>query len=217
MDNPDNGYISVLDADGLPRADMFVDPVVNNGVILTRGADGSFNITLDHLNTNEDHGSIIVYDGVGDGQAQAGMRVDADGNGIVWGDEWVVQKSNPNQPGTDIVYASIEGPEAAAYIRGTAHLVNGRAEVAFPEHFKVMASSEGITVQLTPLSAESKGLAVVEKSPDRLVVRELGNGDGTYDFDYMVMAVRKGYEDYQVIRPASEAQPAEAEAGAIPR
>ena len=72
-------------------------------------------------------------------------------------------------------------------------------------------------MQLTPLSAKSTGLAVVEKSVDRLVVRELGNGDGTYDFDYMVMAVRKGYEDYQVIRPTLEMQPVEAEAGAIPR
>lgn len=29
-------------------------------------------------------------------------------------------------------------------------------------------------------------------------------GKGTYDFDYLVMAVRKGYEGYQVIRPTLE-------------
>ena len=37
------------------------------------------------------------------------------------------------------------------------------------------------------------------------------NGDGTYKFNYMVMAVRKGHEDYQVVRPALQTKPGEAE------
>ncbi len=40
------------------------------------------------------------------------------------------------------------------------------------------------------------------------------NGSGTYDFDYMVIAVRKGYEDYHVIHSALEAKPAKPEVGA---
>jgi hypothetical protein len=67
-------------------------------------------------------------------------------------------------------------------------------------------SSQGITVQVTPLSGESKGLAVVEKSTDRFAVRELNNGSGSYDFDFMVTAVRKGHEDYRVIRASMKAQ-----------
>lgn len=59
-------------------------------------------------------------------------------------------------------------------------------------------------MQVTPLSAESKGLAVVEKSLEGFVLRELFRGTGTYDFNYMVMAVRKGYENYRVIRPMGE-------------
>lgn len=39
---------------------------------------------------------------------------------------------NPNDVKTDIWYASIEGPEAAAYLRGTARLNNGRAFIPFP-------------------------------------------------------------------------------------
>jgi hypothetical protein len=62
-------------------------------------------------------------------------------------------------------------------------------------------------VQVTPLSGGSKGLAVVEKSTDSFAVRELNNGSGTYDFDFMVTAVRKEHEDYQVIRPAMKTQP----------
>jgi hypothetical protein len=58
-------------------------------------------------------------------------------------------------------------------------------------------------VQVTPKSTDSKGLAVVEKKSTGFVVQELLSGDGSYDFAYWVMAVRKGSEDFEVIRPAS--------------
>jgi hypothetical protein len=119
---------------------------------------------------------------------------------------------NPAQSGTEIWYTCPEGPEAAAYVRGTAQLQRGRAVVTLPDHFTIVANSEGMTVHLTPLSAESKGLAVVQKNHEEFVVRELDNGMGSYDFDYYVMAVRQGYEDYQVIRNEIEATPAEAAA-----
>jgi hypothetical protein len=135
------------------------------------------------------------------------VEVNASGQGIVWGDVKSFRVANPNEPGTDIWYSCLEGPEAAAYVRGTGHLVNGRASVSLPDHFTAVASSKGITVQVTPLSGESKGLAVVEKGTEKFAVRELNNGNGTYDFDFMVTAVRKGHEDYQVIRAAMRTQP----------
>ena len=57
------------------------------------------------------------------------------------------------------------------------------------------------SVQLTPNSATSLGLAVEEKSIERIIVRELSNGKGDYDFDWEAKCVRKGHEDYQPIRP----------------
>ncbi len=39
-------------------------------------------------------------------------------------------------------------------------------------------------------------------------MQELLNGSGNYEFDYYVMAVRKGHENYRVIRPADEFRPA---------
>ncbi len=108
---------------------------------------------------------------------------------------------HPDKPDTDIVYAAIEGPEAAAYVRGTAHLSNGEAVIDLPEHFTSIASREGLTVQLTPNSATSLGLAVEEKSIERILVRELSNGKGDYEFDWEAKCIRKGYEDYRVIRP----------------
>jgi hypothetical protein len=62
-----------------------------------------------------------------------------------------------------------------------------------------------MTVQLTPLSVASKGLAVVEKTAQGFIVKELMDGKGNYSFDWEVKAIRKGYEDYQVVRQSEEA------------
>jgi hypothetical protein len=107
---------------------------------------------------------------------------------------------NPRDASTDIYYASLEGPEAAMYIRGTGTLQNGRAIISLPTHFSDLASSQGITVLVTPLSADSMGLAVVGKSTTSFEVRELMRGTGTYSFDWEVKAVRAQHLDYKVIR-----------------
>jgi hypothetical protein len=61
-----------------------------------------------------------------------------------------------------------------------------------------------MTVQVTPLSADSMGLAVVRKGLAGFVVRELQRGSGNYDFDWDVKCVHRGHEDYQVTRPRRE-------------
>ena len=91
---------------------------------------------------------------------------------------------HPSQPDTDIVYACVEGPEAAVYVRGTAHLVNGEAVISLPDHFGSVASPEGMTVQVTPLSADSLGLAIVTKRLSGIEAKELHRGTGNYEFDW---------------------------------
>ncbi|MEE9296556.1 MAG: hypothetical protein V3W34_16555 [Phycisphaerae bacterium] len=61
-----------------------------------------------------------------------------------------------------------------------------------------------MTVQLTPRSADSLGLASVERTSARIVVKELHHGVGNYEFDWEVKAVRKGFENYQVVRPSDD-------------
>jgi len=145
------------------------------------------------------------------------MRVQAviptDGIGRISADVKNFVQPDPDDVHRDIVYASLEGPEAAAYIRGTARLVNGRVTVSLPAHFKNVAVSEGMTVQLTPLSESSKGLAVVRKSLTSFEVRELWQGHGAYEFDWEVKAVRRGFEDYQVYRPWDTDLPADLDRG----
>lgn len=111
------------------------------------------------------------------------------------------RETNPRNPETDIVYACIEGPEAAAYVRGTGELIGGRAYIALPEHFSDVAMTEGMTVQVTPRTAHSRGLAVIERTKTHFVVAELMNGQGSYEFDWEVKGVRAKFENYQVVRP----------------
>lgn len=108
--------------------------------------------------------------------------------------------TNPEDPNREIWYACLEGPEAAIYERGTAMLLNGRAEVKLSEHFALMMSAGTMTVQVTPHSADTDGLAVVEKTLDGFIVKELRQGKGNFTFDWEVKAVRKGFEGYQVDR-----------------
>jgi hypothetical protein len=170
-----------------------------SGYVDTHGPNGSVNALLTAVVQNPDHGAMVVFDAADNGKAY--MMVDVDGTGWVVADIKSFRVPHPDQPDTDIVYAAIEGPEAAAYVRGTAHLNNGEAVIELPDHFTSIASGEGLTVQVTPNSATSRGLAVEEKSIQRILVRELSNGKGEYDFDWEVKCVRKGYEDYRVIRP----------------
>ncbi len=106
---------------------------------------------------------------------------------------------HPNDPSLLIQYASVEGPEAAIYFRGKAELADGNAYVAFPEHFTAMAAPGSVTVSLTPRSASSLGLAAVGVTEQGVEVAELGGGAGSYAFDFVVYAVRQGYEDFKVI------------------
>lgn len=206
-----HGHIGVYDGSGTRRLGLYVNSV-GGGQIHADGPNGNTNTYLGYLTSYPNNGYVGALDA--SDNWKAAIYVNSAGQGVVWGDVKSFSVTNPNQPGTEIWYACPEGPEAAAYVRGTGHLTKGKAEIILPEHFVAVASPQGITVFLTPLSGESKGLAVIEKALNRFVVRELANGDGNYDFDYMVMAVRKGHEDYQVIRSPLEAKPAEAELSA---
>ncbi len=175
------------------------------GYIETRGANESSNVLITFPSGHPNHGSVSVYNAANN--IEAGIYVDPDGYGIVWGDFKNFRVPDPEDPTRDIWYASIEGPEAAMYVRGTARLVNGRAWIELPDHFRKLADEQGMTVQLTPLSPDSKGLCVVRKGLDGIEVVELLNGRGNYEFDWRVEAVRKEHRNFQVYRPWDEVLP----------
>ena len=174
----------------------------SGAVLRTYGEAGSQNAGLGWPiigGTNyPDHGYINVRDA--GGTIEAGMYVNTAGNGVIFADEKNFRMDHPEDPTKEIWYACIEGPEAAAYERGTATLNNGETTVDFSEHFRLLANTNTLTVILTPLSGDSKGLAVIEKGENGFKVKELHNGTGNYQFDWEVKAVRNGYEDYQAVR-----------------
>ncbi len=170
------GDVNVYDSSGSRRA-LIGTPASGPGIVQTWGPNGLSNARLTSLGGFPNNGFVAVQDSAG--TTRAGIHVDSSGNGIVWGDTKNFRMPNPNDAETEIWYASLEGPEAAAYVRGTAQLVDGQATITFPDHFLAVASEAGMTIQLTPLSADSLGLAVVQKSLAGIVVQELHGGAGT--------------------------------------
>ena len=111
---------------------------------------------------------------------------------------------HPREKDSLIVFSCIEGPESAAYERGTGQLINGKAEIKYSENFRLVVNCNTITINLTPISINSLGLAIIEKKEDAFLVGELHGGTGNYLFDWEIKGKRKGFENFQTTRPKSE-------------
>lgn len=118
--------------------------------------------------------------------------------GDVWGRTKSFIVPHPQNENLMIRYTALEGPEAAIYTRGTISLVSGNAYVSLPEHFAAMANPSSVTVTLTPRAAESKGVAAIEVTGQGFRIVELFQGTGSYLVDYLVHALRSGYENQEV-------------------
>jgi hypothetical protein len=198
---PDHGFAGVYNAEGRERASLQILEQ-GAGFAITRGPNGASNVRLSFLGGNPEHGFVSVDDA--EGNTKASVFVNSAGEGVVMGDVKNFAVDHPTRPGEKIVYTSLEGGEAAIYHRGKVRLSNGRAIVVLPEHFVVLADPEAITVQLTPGSFESKGLAFGAIRDGRIEIGELQNGTGSYDVHFVVHAVRRGYEDYSPVMGAEE-------------
>lgn len=173
----------------------------NNGIATFAGNNVRTVEILGRVGTNPG-GSVGLFNT--SGQLRASFGIDNAGGSVLACNVKNFVTDNPDDANTHIYYAAIEGPEVASYTRGKATLVNGEAVIDLPSHFTAITNEDTVTVQLTPRSASSKGLAAVEVSGGRIFVRELGNGQGSYSFDWRVEGVRSGYENYRVVRPKHE-------------
>ena len=198
------GFLHLFDGDVMPK--------VNIGIIKS-GADtygfGEFlgpnetiNVSITSNDDASNNGKIQVHDL--NGSPQAGMLVNINGQGEIFADVKNFKVAHPFDPKKEIFYASVEGPEVAMYVRGKATLQNGEVTITFPEHFQLMALEKSMTIQLTPRSASSKGLAVINSNTNGFTVKELWEGTGNYEFDWEAKSIRKGHEDYKVVRDKIE-------------
>gem|GEM_PF-5021343 len=167
------------------------------------GAFGAFTLASGIYGALGTNGAGVYGQGSGaaySGYFSGGAGVVVEGNLTVTGTKNFTQP-HPHDPTKEIVYVAMEAPESVVMIRGTARLIDGRAVIETPDYFRMVASTEGITVQFTPRSAISKGLAAVEVNRERVIVAELLDGKGTYEFDYFITAKRAGFENHQPVQP----------------
>jgi len=81
---------------------------------------------------------------------------------------------------------------------GTAQLHNGRVQVDLdPTYAQTVNTTASYHVFLTP-KGDCRGLYVSLQTPGGFEVRELQGGQASIEFDYRVVALRKGYEDLRL-------------------
>ena len=112
------------------------------------------------------------------------------------------EEVDPRNKDRRIVYASLEGPEAAMYARGSGSVAREPVTIALPDHFTVLAAKETITTSLTPIGSCPGGLYVVSRDGAKVVVARETPSDKPCKFDYLVVGVRARYRDYKVVRDA---------------
>ncbi len=191
------GSIHAYNNLGQERFAAFIDTSTDVAALFTYGPNSN-NIVMGNLSGFSDNGFLGVANDAS--SPVAGMYVDADGKGVIYGDIKNFRMQHPNDNSKEIWYASLEGPEAGAYARGTGTLKNGQAIVQFPDHYKEVVNPADITVIITPNSTNSKGLAVIDKDATAFEVKELADGNGNYTFDWIAIGVRKGFENFEVVR-----------------
>jgi hypothetical protein len=114
---------------------------------------------------------------------------------------------HPTDPSREIVYISLEGPEAGTYFRGRARFQNGVARIPVPEHFRLVTDPEGLTVQITPIGAMAS-VGVLRMDLNEIVVQASRN----VEFSYLVQGVRANFKDEAPMRNAAEFAPRSADA-----
>ena len=195
-ETPNHGLVVVRDPSSITRSLMWIDSR-NSGALGVFGPNGNFNVSISATADTANHGSVDVVDSFG--SIRARMYVDQSGNGVSIANVKLFVEEHPNIRDAHIAYVSLEGPEAGMYHRGKVQLEAGTATIVLPEHFAALASPDSLTVQLTPRSIDSKGLAVKEISADTIEIGELFSGTGSYEVHYIIHAVRKGYEDHKPV------------------
>lgn len=190
--------LNLLSTKGTKSVDVIELSASNNAgeMYLINGTTDELNVYAGYSNLGPNYPFLGIGDGAG--AESAGMYLNSFGQGVVFGDIKSFRIQDPDEIDQEIWYACIEGPEAAAYERGTGTLSDGEVFIPFSDHFIKVANMASLTVQLTPAYADTYGIAVVEKLTTGFKVKELQGKRGNFSFDWEVKAIRKGHENYQV-------------------
>jgi hypothetical protein len=123
------------------------------------------------------------------------------GDLIVEGKKNFVQAVDTSSGPREVYYTAVEAGKAHTEVNDTAEVIDGEAVIDLPEHFEMVTSDEeDLTVQLTPHAREKVHPQVVERSTERIVVEDFGDGRVDYTISYTIKGVRKGFENADIVR-----------------
>lgn len=198
VNNP-SGYLEVNRDDG-SRVIVATTTTTQGGFFQTYANDGSALATLSTIGTPS-AGYFAVRNDLGNVTFDIDGRT---GNVATYSSQGFKMKiEHPSDLTKEFHYTSIAGPESAIYHRGTEKLRNGKATIFLPQYFSLIASGDRLTVHITPLSTDSRGLAVITKSVSEIEIAELQDGMGNYSFDFIVYAQKIESEGYQIVHSKS--------------
>jgi hypothetical protein len=106
---------------------------------------------------------------------------------------------HPHEAAKEIYYVALEGPEAGTYCRGNTNVTGPLTRVRLPDTFRLVTSERGITAQVTAVG-RGRGLYVAKTNASELVVGCDDRAACPKSFNWLVNGVRKGYDDYAVVR-----------------
>jgi hypothetical protein len=110
-------------------------------------------------------------------------------------------QNHPERNDLTIHYTALEGGESGTFTRGSARLVAGTAAIQLAESFAWVTNPDlGLTAHITP-RGQFSNLWVESISTEELVVRCDEPDCADAAFDYVVLGLRIGHEDYPVVQP----------------
>ncbi len=160
----------------------FPDGVETKYINATQSLYAPFLLTTQYVNTPQLNATNMYSSG----------NVRIDGDLSVGGAKNNVVKLDD---GRSVLLYALESPDNWFEDFGTVKLENGSAIVKIDPTF---AQTTNVTIPykvfLTP-NGDCRGLYVVNKTADSFEVREIGGGHSNIEFDFRIVARRKGYEN----------------------
>lgn len=140
--------------------------------------------------------SAIVFSASGTGAGSGFCITEVNGNLFCTGSKSAVV---PVDGGSrKVALYAVETPDNWFEDAGSGQLSGGTAVVNLEPLFGQTVNTDvEYHVFLTP-KGDCKGLFVADESPKSFVVRELGGGTSSVEFDFRIMAKRKGYESIRL-------------------
>jgi hypothetical protein len=161
------------------------------GGIALAGTNNSTTYATLNLNNDSTSASAPILNAIAPNYSDDGCTIFANGNVSCSGTKSAVV---PIAGARKVALYAVEAPEVWFEDFGSGKLESGVATIALdPVFLQTVNANLAYHVFLTP-GGDCKGLYVAQKTPTSFQVRELGGGESSVEFDYRIVARRKGYE-----------------------